>query len=99
MQICLYGIIFEKVRYQKCEVVQIVYFPNLPEAHRSLGRYYMFIGAFDSAEKSFLRSVEIDPKFAIGYRTNAWLKCLTGQHENAIHWAKLSCLNKSTFTH
>ncbi|MFH2036405.1 MAG: protein kinase [Candidatus Zixiibacteriota bacterium] len=64
--------------------------PNLPEAHRSLGRYYMFIGASNSAEKSFLKSVEIDPKFAIGYRTQAWLKCLLGEHENALHWAKLS---------
>ncbi len=28
MQICLYAIIFEKVRFQKCESVQLAYFPN-----------------------------------------------------------------------
>jgi hypothetical protein len=28
MQTCLYGIIFEKARYQKCVAVQLVYFPN-----------------------------------------------------------------------
>ncbi len=28
MQTCLYGIIFEKARHQKCGVVQLVYFPN-----------------------------------------------------------------------
>jgi len=28
MQTCLYGIIFEKARNQKCEAVQLVYFPN-----------------------------------------------------------------------
>ncbi len=28
MQVCLYAIIFEKVRYQKCKVIQLAYFPN-----------------------------------------------------------------------
>ncbi len=28
MQICLYAIIFEKDRYQKCEAIQLEYFPN-----------------------------------------------------------------------
>ncbi|TKJ22447.1 MAG: hypothetical protein CEE43_06030 [Promethearchaeota archaeon Loki_b32] len=28
MQTCLYGIIFEKARHQKCGAVQLVYFPN-----------------------------------------------------------------------
>jgi len=28
MQTCLYGTIFEKARHQKCEAVQLVYFPN-----------------------------------------------------------------------
>ena len=28
MQVCLYATIFEKVRYQKCTSIQIIYFPN-----------------------------------------------------------------------
>ena len=28
MQVCLYAIIFEKVRYQKCRAIQLAYFPN-----------------------------------------------------------------------
>lgn len=28
MQVCLYAIIFEKVRYQKCKMLQLTYFPN-----------------------------------------------------------------------
>ena len=28
MQVCLYALIFEKERYQKCEAIQIAYFPN-----------------------------------------------------------------------
>ena len=64
--------------------------PELPEAHRSLGRYYMFIGAFDDAEKAFLRAVEYSPKYAIGYRTLAWLQEIKDDHDKAIEWAKLS---------
>jgi serine/threonine protein kinase/Flp pilus assembly protein TadD len=64
--------------------------PDLPEAHRSLGRYHMFVGAFDEAEKSFLQAIEYNPKYAIGYRTLAWLREIMGDHENAIEWAKMS---------
>jgi serine/threonine protein kinase/Flp pilus assembly protein TadD len=64
--------------------------PDLPEAHRSLGRYHMFIGDFDEAEKSFLKAIEDNPKYAIGYRTLAWLKEMSGDHESAIEWAKMS---------
>ena len=28
MQVCLYAIIFEKIRYQKCRMIQLAYFPN-----------------------------------------------------------------------
>jgi len=28
MQVCLYAIIFEKVRYQRCRAIQLAYFPN-----------------------------------------------------------------------
>jgi serine/threonine protein kinase/Flp pilus assembly protein TadD len=78
----------DKAREQAMKAIEIS--PNLPEAHRSLGRYHMFMGAFDEAEKSFLKAIEINPKYAIGYRTLAWLKEISGHHENAIEWAKMS---------
>ncbi len=61
--------------------------PNLPEAHRSLGRYYMFTGNYKKAEESMLKAVAINPKYAIGYRTLAWLKEISGDHVMAIQWA------------
>ncbi len=60
----------------------------LPEAHRALGRCYMFVGDFDNAEKSLMRSVDIAPKFAMGYRSLAWLKDMAGDDEAALVWAK-----------
>lgn len=63
---------------------------KLPEAHRSLGRCYMFMGDSLLAEKAFLKAVEINPKYAIGYRTLAWLKEMDGDSDQAIYWAKKS---------
>jgi serine/threonine protein kinase/Flp pilus assembly protein TadD len=62
--------------------------PKLPEAERSLGRYFMNLGDFDNAESVLTRSIEIDPKFAIGYRTLAWLKLTLGEYEPAREWAQ-----------
>jgi len=64
--------------------------PRLPEAHRSLGRYYMNIGDLDNAEKSFLKAVEISPKYAIGYRTLAWLNEAKGDLDGTMRWAKIA---------
>lgn len=64
--------------------------PTLPEAHRSLGRYYMALCEYKRAEASFLRAVELDPKYAMGYRTLAWLNEITDNQDKAIDWAKLS---------
>ena len=61
--------------------------PKLPEAHRSLGRYYMNIGDFACAERSFLKAVEISPKYAVGYRTLAWLSEARGSRKDALRWA------------
>lgn len=62
--------------------------PRLPEAHRSLGRYYMFTDDLESAEKALRKCVEIAPKYSVGYRTLAWLKDWQGDNENALLWAK-----------
>jgi len=62
--------------------------PRLPEAHRSLGRCYQCTGLFQEAEKSFLKAVEINPKYAIGYRTLAWLSDLRSDQEKAMYWAR-----------
>ncbi len=62
--------------------------PLLPEAHRALGRCYMFIGDFNNAEISLQKSIEIAPKFFLGYRALAWLKDMAGDDEAALAWAK-----------
>lgn len=81
----------EKIDKAKAEALKAIKIsPELPEAHRSLGRYYMFIGNFGEAEKSFRKAVEFNPKYAIGYRTLAWLNELSGNHEEAIRWAGMS---------
>ena len=62
--------------------------PRLPEAHRSLGRYYQFTGDNNGAEEAFLKAVEFNPKYAIGYRTIAWLKATEGNLSEGLTWAK-----------
>ena len=64
--------------------------PRLPEAHRSLGRCYMAVEDFGRAEKCFLTAVEYNPKYAIGYRTLAWLKEMSGDHTDSIEYAKMA---------
>lgn len=78
----------ESARAEALKAIEIA--PDLPEAHRSLGRFYMFSGDMGKAEQEFLRAVEYNPKYAIGYRTLAWLKELQGDHERALYWAKRS---------
>ncbi len=62
--------------------------PTLPEAHRSLGRIYMFSGDWVKAEESFQAAISHNPKYAIGYRTLAWLKLGQGILEEAVQWAR-----------
>jgi tetratricopeptide (TPR) repeat protein/predicted Ser/Thr protein kinase len=62
--------------------------PLLPEAHRALGRCYMFMGDLGNAEKSLRASINISPKFAMGYRALAWLKDMAGDDEGALILAK-----------
>jgi len=60
---------------------------TLPEAHRSLGRCYMFCNEPEKAEAAFLRAIESNPKYAIGYRTLAWLKSMYGDPDAALNGA------------
>ncbi|MBD3258395.1 protein kinase, partial [candidate division GN15 bacterium] len=62
--------------------------PDLPEAHRSLGRYYMFTGEAERAEASFKTAIELNPKYAIAYRSIGWLKYLSSDYEAAMQWAQ-----------
>ncbi len=62
--------------------------PKLPEAHRSLGRYYMFTGKISEAELAFSMAIEFNPKYAVAYRTMAWLKEQQGDRDGAMEWAK-----------
>jgi serine/threonine protein kinase/Tfp pilus assembly protein PilF len=81
----------QKIEHAKDEALKAIeILPDIPEAHRSLGRYYMFAGDFSNAEAAFLKAIELNPKYAIGYRTLAWLKETEGDHENAIYWARMS---------
>jgi serine/threonine protein kinase/Flp pilus assembly protein TadD len=81
----------EKIAMAKSEALQAIQIsPQLPEAHRSLGRYYMLTGNYIEGEKSLLRAVELNPKFAVGYRTLAWLKELAGDHEKSVYWANMA---------
>jgi len=64
--------------------------PGLPEAHRSLGRFFMFSGDLKAAEACFLRAVDLNPKYAVGYRTLAWLMYQQGEFAKAMQWIKRS---------
>jgi tetratricopeptide (TPR) repeat protein len=46
------------------------------------------IGDIGFTHKMFEKSLEIDPRYAIGYRTIAWLKDWQGDSEDALDWEK-----------
>jgi serine/threonine protein kinase/Flp pilus assembly protein TadD len=81
----------EKMELAKTEAQKALEIaPKLPEAHRALGRYYMFMGDFKRAENSFLKAIKHNEKYFLGYRTLGWLKQITGDHEAAFTWATKS---------
>jgi len=59
-----------------------------PDAHRALGRYHMVTGDMDNAEKALIKSIELSPKYALGYRTLAWLKNIQGDDQSALLWVR-----------
>ncbi len=61
---------------------------KLPEAHRSLARYYMFTGEQGKAEESLMKAIDLNPKYAIAYRTLGWLKAGQDNLEDATYWTK-----------
>ncbi len=66
--------------------------PDLPEAYRALGRCHMFIGNFTGAEENLLKAIELNPKYALGYRTMAWLKEMAGDHKTTLYWTNMALL-------
>jgi len=66
--------------------------PDIPEAYRALGRCHMFVGNYGKAEESLLKAIELNPKYAVGYRTLAWLKEMTGDHKSALYWTNMALL-------
>lgn len=66
--------------------------PDLPEAYRALGRCHMFVGDHTLSEESLLKSIELNPKYALGYRTLAWLKEISGDHKSALYWTNMALL-------
>jgi len=81
----------KKIDMAKTEALKAIEIsPNLPEAHRALGRYYMFIGDNKKAEESLIISINLNPKYAPGYRSLAWLKELSCDYDSAIQWANKS---------
>ncbi|RKX23150.1 MAG: hypothetical protein DRP45_10840 [Candidatus Zixiibacteriota bacterium] len=61
--------------------------PNFPEGHRSLGRYYQFIGDMENCEKCYLRAIKLNPKYALAYRSLAWQKYQESDYASALEWA------------
>ena len=79
----------DKIEMAKSEALKALSLDRrLPEAHRSLGRYFQFTGKAVEAEACFMESIRLDPKYAIGYRTLAWLKEGIGELSDALHWAR-----------
>lgn len=66
--------------------------PDLPEAYRAEGRCHMFIGNFTLAEKALQKAIGLNPKYAVGYRTLAWLKETMGEHKTALYWTNMALM-------
>jgi eukaryotic-like serine/threonine-protein kinase len=82
--------VMERAREQAQKALMVE--PSLPEGYRSLGRYYMFIGDLQNAEAALIKAVDLNPRFAIGYRTLAWLKYQQGDYKESMEWANRALL-------
>lgn len=61
---------------------------QLPEAHRSLGRVYMFKRQTDDAIREFERAIQLRPNFYDACRTLGWIYEESGNFDEAKRWAQ-----------
>ncbi|MFX1569441.1 MAG: ATP-binding protein [Promethearchaeota archaeon] len=80
MQVCLYAIIFEKFRYQRCKTIQLAYFPNkiisydFTDELKEVAKRFAMDTAFDGFEGinfqfSIVDENQIEEQVAIGRTT------------------------------
>jgi non-specific serine/threonine protein kinase len=62
--------------------------PALPEAHRSLGRVYMFKKMTEDAIEEFKKAIELRPNCYEAYRALGWLFEEARNYDEAIKWAQ-----------
>jgi tetratricopeptide (TPR) repeat protein len=64
--------------------------PNLPEAHRALGRIMMEYGQNEEAIKEFQTAIRQRPDFHEAYRTLAWIYQGMRRYSDSIDWGQKS---------
>jgi tetratricopeptide (TPR) repeat protein len=64
--------------------------PNLPEAHRALGRIMMEYGRTEEAIEQFETAIRHKPDFHDAYRTLAWIYQGMHRYEDSIDWGMKS---------
>ncbi|HWO57185.1 MAG TPA: protein kinase [bacterium] len=64
--------------------------PNLPEAHRALGRIMMEYGRNEEAIEAFQTAIRQKPDFHDAYRTLAWIYQGMHRYEDSIDWGMKS---------
>jgi serine/threonine protein kinase len=64
--------------------------PNLPEAHRALGRVMMEYGQNEDAIKEFETAISKKPDFHEAYRTLAWIYQGMRRYSDSIDWGQKS---------
>ena len=62
--------------------------PQLPEAHRSLGRVFMFKKMTEDAIREFEKAIHLRPNFYDACRTLGWIYEELGNFDEAIRWTQ-----------
>lgn len=74
---------------------------NLPEAHRALGRLYMFERKNQEAVEEFKKAIQLKPDYHDAYRSLGWIYVEMHLLEEAINWGKkaleLKPMDKETY--
>ncbi|RKX27426.1 MAG: hypothetical protein DRP45_01100 [Candidatus Zixiibacteriota bacterium] len=78
----------EAAKSQALRAIKIA--PDLPEGQRSLGRYYQFMGDMAKCEECYLKAIELNPKYALAYRSLAWQKYQEADYSSSLEWATKS---------